>query len=290
MQRLKNFKKESKDAAKAFEAPIGLSFVFDLFKGVKVNIRHIHIRYEDDIFSKEQTSFGLKIEEIDLSTVKSHWEFLSMTGMNFKRKPNNYVNKEFSIVNMSVYCESGCLIPTELVEKTLDEKYEIFSMLDSGAVCNFMNAEFFDDGDQEYHQKMGPQALEGSESRVDKTKLIEPFYVNVAINLNKLYTPLYKEEPFKYNVTTLISNVIFNVDPEVLSEIVNVIVFVQMFQYNSQMKKFRPRIRIQAFIDARERQGGKLTPEQDRKRKVIIRDTFRMVIWYVRLRKLAEKN
>jgi hypothetical protein len=56
------------------------------------------------------------------------------------------------------------------------------------------------------------------------------------------------------------------------------------------MKKFRPRIRIQAFIDARERQGGKLTPEQDRKRKVVVRDTFRMVIWYVRLRRLAEKN
>ena len=53
IQRLKNFKKENKDTAKAFEAPVGLSFVFDLFKGVKVNIRNIHIRYEDDIFSKE---------------------------------------------------------------------------------------------------------------------------------------------------------------------------------------------------------------------------------------------
>lgn len=175
-----------------------------------------------------------------------------MTGMNFKRKPNSYVNKEFSIVNMSVYCESGCLIPTDLVERTLDEKYEIFSMLDSGAVCNFMNSEFFEDDSDALKQKMGPSD-EGVETRIDKTKLIEPFYINVAINLNKLYTPLYKEEPFKYNVTTLVSNVIFNIDPEVLSDIVNVIVFVQMFQYNQQMKKFRPRIRIQAFIDARER-------------------------------------
>ena len=98
-------------------------------------------------------------------------------------------------------------------------------MLDSGAVCNFMNSEFFEEEDDGFQQKMGP-ADEGHSTRVDKTKLIEPFYVNVALNFNKLYTPLYKEEPFKYNVTTLVSNVILNIDPEVLSEIVNVIVFV----------------------------------------------------------------
>lgn len=78
-------------------------------------------------------------------------------------------------------------------------------------------------------------------------------FVNVAINLNTSYAPDYKLEPFRYNVSVLVSNVIMNLSPDVLKNIVGEAVFAQMFSYRDQLKKFRPRIRIEAFINARHR-------------------------------------
>ena len=75
--------------------------------------------------------------------------------------------------------------------------------------------------------------------------------MNVAINLNTCYVPDYKLEPFKYNVTVLVSNVILNLSPDVLKDVVGEAIFAQMFSYREQLKKFRPRIRIQSFINAR---------------------------------------
>ena len=47
-------------------------------------------------------------------------------------------------------------------------------------------------------------------------------------------------------------------------------------------------MRIQAFIEQREANGGRLNAAQDRKRKAVVRDWWRMAIWYVRLRRAAK--
>ena len=47
-------------------------------------------------------------------------------------------------------------------------------------------------------------------------------------------------------------------------------------------------MRVQAFIEYRESQGGTLTAVQERKRKAVCRDWWRMVLWYVRLRRAAK--
>lgn len=88
-----------------FKAPLGLNAIFNFLPGIKINIKNIHIRYEDDIFAKQQLAIGLRIEEIDFTTKKSHWEFLNQTGCQFKRVPNKYINKEFSICNLGLYVE-----------------------------------------------------------------------------------------------------------------------------------------------------------------------------------------
>ena len=64
--------------------------------------------------------------------------------------------------------------------------------------------------------------------------------------------------------------------------------YAETFSYVEDLKKFRPKMRIQAFIEYREHQGGKLTAEQERKRKAVVRDWWRMVLWYVRLRRAAK--
>jgi hypothetical protein len=49
--------------------------------------------------------------------------------------------------------------------------------------------------------------------------LIEPLYVNVAFNLNNSYNPEFKEEPFKYRCTILVSKVILAVTPSVVKDV-----------------------------------------------------------------------
>jgi len=55
--------------------------------------------------------------------------------------------------------------------------------------------------------------FDGSYEGLNRHNLIEPFYINVAINLNTCYTPQYKQEPFKYNIAVLVSKMIFTTGP-----------------------------------------------------------------------------
>jgi len=61
-----------------------------------------------------------------------------------------------------------------------------------------------------------------------------------------------------------------------------------MFSYAKDIKRFRPDIRIQSFIDARNRNRGHLSKEMDAKRRAVIRDWFKLVLWYVRLRRASK--
>ena len=64
-----------------------------------------------------------------------------------------------------------------------------------------------------------------------KEYLLEPMFVNVAINLNTCYTPVYKEEPFRYNIAVLISSVVANLSPDVLENIVGATQYLQMYSF-----------------------------------------------------------
>jgi len=58
--------------------------------------------------------------------------------------------------------------------------------------------------------------------------------------------------------------------------------------YLEDLHRYRPFIRIQTFIDYRKKNGGKLPPAIDKKRKAVIKDWFRLILWYSRLRKAAQ--
>ena len=88
-KRLEEMAKKKNASADEFEQPIGLSFFTSLFKGIQLNVKHIHIRYEDDYFSKSRPfSMGFLIDEIDFGNTSSHWTFHSHNGMRFTRHKN----------------------------------------------------------------------------------------------------------------------------------------------------------------------------------------------------------
>lgn len=76
LDELKNSSEAIKEAIdEEFQAPIGLSWFFSLFKGMKLNIKRIHFRYEDDTMARRPISLGLMIDEIELTNAESHWVF-----------------------------------------------------------------------------------------------------------------------------------------------------------------------------------------------------------------------
>jgi hypothetical protein len=47
-------------------------------------------------------------------------------------------------------------------------------------------------------------------------------------------------------------------------------------------------MRIQVFIDMRNKQRGVLSPDQEKKRKAVVKDWFRLIIWFIRIRKASK--
>jgi hypothetical protein len=79
---------------------------------------------------------------------------------------------------------------------------------------------------------------------INRFNLCEPFFVNIALNFNTLYNPAYKDEPFKYQICTLVSKLIYTVTPDVLKDIKELSVYFETFGYSHDIKRYRPTIRI----------------------------------------------
>lgn len=59
--------------------------------------------------------------------------------------------------------------------------------------------------------------------------------------------------------------------------------FLEMFSYSKDLRRYKPPIRIQAFVDS-----PAYTPAHKKKKSALIRDWFQIVLWYVRLRRAAK--
>ena len=81
--------------------------------------------------------------------------------------------------------------------------------------------------------------------------VLEPFYINMAINMNNMYNPTYKQELFKYQCTILVSKIIATTNPDLLRDMMQFASFAETFSYINDLKKFRPTMRLQAFIEYR---------------------------------------
>jgi len=65
---------------------------------------------------------------------------------------------------------------------------------------------------------------------------------------------------------------------------------IEAYSYVYDIKRFRPLIKIQSFINLKNNffKGKKLPPDLEKKRKAVIKDWFRLVLWFIRIRKLVK--
>ena len=76
---------------------------------------------------------------------------------------------------------SEMLVPSSVWEQTKNEKLEIFSCMGAREIKDIMSS-VFEEEDLVDDEHVG----------LNNHNLIEPFYVNVAINMNNMYNPTYK--------------------------------------------------------------------------------------------------
>ncbi len=79
------------------------------------------------------------------------------------------------------------------------------------------------------------------------TYMLSPFSVLMSINLKKAFNP--QTDSYKYQINTLVSQINLNITPTMLRDILKFKAFLEMFSYSKDLKRFRPPLRIQAFVD-----------------------------------------
>ena len=63
--------------------------------------------------------------------------------------------------------------------------------------------------------------------------------------------------------------------------------YSEMQTYLHELKRFRPILKVQAFIDLRKK-IKKLPPDVEAKRKAVIKDWWRLILWFIRIRRAAK--
>jgi hypothetical protein len=97
---------------------------------------------------------------------------------------------------------------------------------------------------------------------------------------------MFRDE-YKYRIAVINDKVRLNVNPVTLCDVMRFRQYLEGQTYLKDLARYRPQIRIQSFIDYR-RKSKTLPPELEAKRKAVIKDWFRLVLWFIRLRKAAK--
>lgn len=121
--------------------------------------------------------------------------------------------------------------------------------------------------------------------------LIDPFSCRIQYAFRNSYNPNVDE--YKYRVAVVNDKVRLNIKPLTLCDMMRFVQYSELQTYIHDLKRYRPMLRIQTFIDLRnelqrKNPNAELPPEIEAKRLAVVKDWFKMVLWYVRLRRAAK--
>ncbi|CDW82744.1 UNKNOWN [Stylonychia lemnae] len=229
----------------------------NLMKNLRLTIKRLHIRFEDDYFSAQSPySFGVVIDQVDLRTSDTEWSFDSLLHLNFfrvnpqhKEEDNKgqgfMILKELNLTNANLYVNtmSEMFIPSSLWEQTRHLENQIFDAMPVESLNDLMN-DFLKMGSAPQQSKPFAQA-----------------------KFTFLFTP------FKVNLT-----------PGIIDDLARFYEFIQNFSISLDLKQYRPQRKPICLSDLN---GQDIQDDHiKRKRKLIVRDWFFFAVWYIRLRNL----
>jgi hypothetical protein len=86
-QRVEETKQKKKDSDGGVKEPPFMDFIMNFLGGLKIEVKRIHIRYEDDYFNHTRPfSFGFMIDHILLDNSDVDWIFESPMSVNISKR------------------------------------------------------------------------------------------------------------------------------------------------------------------------------------------------------------
>ena len=159
-------------------------------------------------------------------------------------------------------------VPTSVWEQSQDLTYGVFELIEADIIHEMMKDIF--------QSKVG----------IQNNFILDPFSLRVQYGLRNYYN--LNVDDYKYRIAIENEKLRLNFRPKNLVDIMFFQNYLEAASYRKDLQRFRPLMKIQTFIDYRKQQrGGKLPREIEEKRKAVVKDWFKMIIWYVRIRKAA---
>lgn len=225
---------------------------------LNIQIRKIHIRYEDDYFEAENPySFGIIADELTFETVEAPH--------GGKTDGNEWsLNKELHVKNTRVYWNSmsETFIPTSLWEQTKDLEFRIFEAIAADDLFSLMYEPFETTTSKQYFS--------------NKDELILPFNLKTVL---KFYsTDLEVKEKMKLLLEVKLDSLKIDLNDKVISDMKNMFNFYNNYMLAWYIKQYRPRVK--PIVNS----TAKNSEKQKRKRRLIVRDWLQFIIWANRMK------
>ena len=161
-------------------------------------------------------------------------------------------------------------IPYSVWEQSHGLNYGVFELIEADIIHEMMKDIFQSNGG------------------IQNNFILDPFSLRIQYGFRNYYN--LNVDDYKYRIAVENEKLRLNFRPKNLVDIMYFQNYLEASSYRRDLQRFRPLIRIQSFINYRKKQKNGLLPKDlEAKRQAVIRDWFRLIIWYVRLRK-ASKN
>jgi len=247
--------------------------------------KNIHIRYEDDqLTPKHPISFGFLIESILLHPnpnmdiyIPSSKDSQALGYYNTEKKvlddfwktskERKNLVQQLLINNIEIYMNSASemYVPYSLYEQTLYSPNGIFEAIPPLELKALMRQYLTNDDIYKF--------------TILKLERVELHYM-ISSNL--------KPQPQRQNFILLnstIFNVFFNIKPDIIEDILDVTSYFQHFMLWKDLEDFKPNIRPILNLKL-----VSLKPATLKMRRLVIKEWWRSVIWYMRVKKLIEEG
>ncbi len=235
-------------------------YLITFLRNARVTFKNVHIRFEDDYFCKSfPFAFGLLCEQLTAYTSNKSWKFGSLDQEQFVStpmppSPTAFI-KELTALGAKLYFEPNAemIIPRRLWEDTIDAEGYVFSKMSLAQYVTSMN-----------------KAAAGV--------LPENFLLSKA----NIYISSMITHGGSYSLKTdiLVTSAAVNLSPELAGSLVQLKEFTENYYLSFQLKGYRPARRVLTRM-----KKSTDSAEYLRKRKLLVRDWFFFIVWYVRLKK-----
>ncbi|CAI2370193.1 unnamed protein product [Moneuplotes crassus] len=254
-EKYEKLKKEKRE--EVLSAAETMTEMMKKLKKLKLNIRKVHIRYEDDYFEAENPfSFGVIADEITLDTQKDSHSY-------HHDEEGDIVSKILDAKNIRSYWNSmsETFIPTSLWEQTKDLDNRIFEAIAADDLFELMYEPF--------------ESRSGKQYFSNKDELILPFNLKFSLDFKNI-----EGTKMSMRMDLNIDSLKIEINDKVIADLKNMLKFWENFKIAHMIKKYVPQNRPIVESTAGNSQSMR------RKRKLIARDWWQLVIWANRMKKV----